>query len=207
MPIRSPTTSFSRRAPRRTGRDTILIVCEGARTEPNYFEDMIRELGLSSADIRVCGEECGSDPVSVVKYAIAECENNSGAYEEVLCVVDRDGHPNFAQALDISRRSPAGGKQIQFLVSDPCFEYWILLHFEYTSRPYVAGGGVSRGALCLRDVKRHFPDYEKGSRGVYREFALKASGMPSSERRGVSLRPTERGILIRRPKRTLLLNG
>lgn len=43
-----------------------LIVCEGEKTEPIYFKDLIGVLGLTSAEVEVCGDS-GAAPESVVK--------------------------------------------------------------------------------------------------------------------------------------------
>lgn len=44
--------------------DRVLIVCEGAKTEPNYFREIRDAYRLSTANIDICGEECAhSDDV------------------------------------------------------------------------------------------------------------------------------------------------
>jgi len=46
----------------------------------------------------------------------------------------------------------------------PCFEFWLLLHFTYTTRPYSAPLDESNCALVLPDLRQHIPGYEKGSK-------------------------------------------
>jgi hypothetical protein len=46
-------------------------------------------------------------------------------YDEVWCVFDVDEHPMLADALQQAR---ANG--INVAVSNPCFELWLLLHFQ-----------------------------------------------------------------------------
>jgi RloB-like protein len=57
-------------------------------------------------------------------------------YDEVFCVFDRNGHPNFDAAL----ASATAQKGITVLPSHPCFEFWLLLHFQYTRAPFAAVG-------------------------------------------------------------------
>src|SRR3954452_4619238 len=57
---------LARRTPSRRSKDRILIVCEGGKTEPNYLRELKGSLGLTNADVEICGDECGSDPASVV---------------------------------------------------------------------------------------------------------------------------------------------
>ncbi len=51
--------------------------------------------------------------------------------------------------------------------SVPCFEYWLLLHFELTTSPYSATGRKSVGDLALSELQHYFPEYTKGSNGVF----------------------------------------
>ena len=49
-----------------------------------------------------------------------------------------------------------GAHDLRFAVSDPCFEFWLLLHFEFTTAPF---DGYSE----VRDrLKSHWPEYKKG---------------------------------------------
>ena len=44
---------------------------------------------------------------------------------------------------------------IEFIVSNPTFEVWFLLHFKYTTKYFADGEAV------IRELKRYIPDYEK----------------------------------------------
>ena len=59
---------LKRRASRRDPYKKILIVCEGEKTEPNYFEDIREYYRLNTVNVEVRGD-CGSDPMSVVNFA------------------------------------------------------------------------------------------------------------------------------------------
>lgn len=76
--------NFARRKPTRKAKDTVLIVCEGEKTEPNYFEELKRDLGLSNMDIVIYGKECDSDPMSVVRHALAECKKADHGFDYVF---------------------------------------------------------------------------------------------------------------------------
>ncbi|MEE9337819.1 MAG: RloB family protein [Methylococcaceae bacterium] len=82
--------------------DNVLIVCEGEKTEPYYFEEMRVYLDLDSANIAI-DSSCGSSPKSVVEHGqnLFNRERvNSGNYDRVFCVFDRDQHETFGYALD-----------------------------------------------------------------------------------------------------------
>ena len=91
-----------------------------------------------------------------------------GAYDRVFCVFDRDGHVNYQQALDQVAKSPLGRKgRLVAITSVPCFEFWVLLHFEYTAAPFTAVGGRSACDKVIEKVRAHCPEDQKAMHGVY----------------------------------------
>ena len=152
-----------RRKKLREPYDVVLIVCEGAKTEPAYFTALKNELRLSSTNVHICGKECGPAPISVVDYAIDEFKK-SGDYNRIYCVFDKDRHESYAAAVDKVRRTKLrGGAKIFAITSVPCFEYWLLLHFKESARPYGASARLSPCEELLQDLKTHIADYEKGN--------------------------------------------
>jgi hypothetical protein len=117
-----------RHAPGRRGRNVavreprqrFLIVCEGGKTEPNYF----RTFGVQKQVVEVVGT--GSNTVGVVEEAIRRKE--AGLYDQVWCVFDRDDFPadHFNRALRL-----ADQYHIQVAYSNEAFELWYVLHFHY----------------------------------------------------------------------------
>ena len=143
----------------------MLIVCEGEKTEPNYFRGLCSTHRLSSANIRVV-QSPGSDPMSIVQAAESEMEKND--YDRVFCVFDRDGHANFDAAVQRIAHSKAGkALKFQAIVSWPCFEMWILLHFVYTTQAFTASGGRTSCENVIRLIEPHYPGYKKGSKDIY----------------------------------------
>lgn len=161
---------FRRRKPVREPYDVVLIVCEGQKTEPAYFKGVGATYGLSSANVKVVPSNYGNDPVSVVKYAEEEYRKAKD-YDRVYCVFDRDGHANFDQAIDRIRGSSLGqqGKMIAAF-SIPCFEVWVLLHFEYVAAPFRAAGGHSACDRVISEVRRYIADYSKDFSGIYAQL-------------------------------------
>ncbi len=60
--------SLRRKMARRASYDTVLIVCEGEKTEPNYFRELRNDLKLNSANIEITGDAGGSSPMNIVNY-------------------------------------------------------------------------------------------------------------------------------------------
>lgn len=158
---------FRRRALRREPYDRVLIVCEGKKTEPAYFNSLSQTFGLSNANIRAVPSNYGNDPMSVVNYAEDEFHQTKD-YDRVYCVFDRDGHANFQQAVDRIRDSRLGRQGKMFAAySVPCFEVWVLLHFQYWSAPFKSAGGQSACDRVIAEVTRHIPGYSKDFSGVF----------------------------------------
>lgn len=149
--------SFQRRSGQKPPRSITLIVCEG-ETEQEYFEAARIYYGLSTTEVSVAENIVGSAPISVVQCAIKKCDERGG-YDKVFCIFDRDGHESFDRAreriqnLANRKRNPL---PIEEAVSIPCFEFWVLLHFEQTDAPF------NRCADVIRRIRdNHIANYEK----------------------------------------------
>jgi len=149
----------------------VLIVCEGEKTEPNYFSELKDHLELSSTNVVVTGE-CGSNPISVTDYAIQlfRREGNTGdPFDRVYCVFDKDTHATYQQALD--EIADADPEDIFIATTSvPCFEYWLLLHFEYTTAPFRGTGGKSSCNRLIDKLKKYMPGYQKGDESIFEQL-------------------------------------
>ncbi|WP_246186578.1 RloB family protein [Methylacidimicrobium tartarophylax] len=72
--------------------------------------------------------------------------------DEAWLVVDKDQwtDPQLAELHAWAGQSQNYG----FAVSNPKFEYWLLLHFE-------KGNGVTRSSDCNHRLRTHLPNYDK----------------------------------------------
>jgi hypothetical protein len=159
---------LDRRKAKRSSYDKVLIVCEGEKTEPNYFKELVAFYKLNSANVEIDGS-CGSSPKSVYEKAVQLYENEitrGDSYDRVYCIFDKDTHETYESTIkDISLMEP---KEVFFYVSSvPCFEYWLILHFIYTTKPYVATGSKSSGDVALKELKELMPEYNKGLKGIF----------------------------------------
>lgn len=162
--------SLNRRGPRREPYDRVLIVCEGEKTEPNYLIELISQWKLSSANVKITGDG-GSAPESVIEYAIQRFEA-SPDYDRVYCVIDRDSHPNFSEAVERVKqktltlregRKKLGKAHFEAIVSIPCFEYWILLHYRYSTAPMARFADVRPWLHQIPELA----DYDKGRKRLF----------------------------------------
>lgn len=128
------------KAARPLGVGRILIVCEGTKTEPNYFEawkkqvDEIKtELELRTTAVIHIGNEIsidgeGKNTLSLVDVALQKIEKSNLDYKQVWCVFDRDSFPSssFDNAI---QKAESHGMKVAY--SNEAFELWYLLHFVH----------------------------------------------------------------------------
>lgn len=155
-------SDLERRPGRRLPLKRIVIVCEGTETEPGYFHGLRQKHRLSTLVIQVIPG--GGDPTSVVKEARQELRQLDDARDEVWCVFDTESllqAEPVARAVDMARSNG-----LQLAVSNPAFEYWYILHFERTDRPF------HDAAEALDRLRTHLPDYEKNT-PVFAELVAK----------------------------------
>lgn len=152
----------------------ILIVTEGSRTEPLYLEEIRAAHRLHSANVAVQPGRLGTAPMQVVEYAKHLFEKGDPQlgirprqFDQVYAVFDRDDHASYFDALGLVRALdgclPNDEKiKVRFsaVASVPCFELWLLLHFQDVLAPMQR----SEVTDCLR---LHMPYYAKGQQGVF----------------------------------------
>lgn len=120
---------FERKSQDIEEQKTILIVCEGAKTEPYYF-GKYQEV-LYATELSIVG--VGANTYTVVNKAIEVIsEKEDGYYDQVWVVFDRDDFPvrNIQKAQKLAKDN-----NINIAFSHECFELWYLLHFDYLDIP------------------------------------------------------------------------
>jgi len=103
-----------------------LIVCEGAKTEPNYFEKFKGKFGNVIFEIDCEGK--GYNTLKVVEEAIKIRDKNPNKYNRVWAVFDKDSFPENDFNFAIKK---AKANHIGCAWSNEAFELWYLLHFQY----------------------------------------------------------------------------
>lgn len=165
---------LARKAGRRAGYDRILIVSEGSKTEPHYLGEIRVEYRLHTANVQVQPGLFGTTPAQVVEYAEHLFVNGDEArnilpraFEQVYAVFDRDDHATYHNAL--AQAAALDGKlrndlkqpvRFEAIASIPCFELWLLLHFEDVLAPL-------HRAEAYQRLRQYLPGYDKGQAGHY----------------------------------------
>lgn len=176
------TNSFGRRAPRFKPQPTVLVLCEDAKSGRQYLDDATKHFRIHvDVEVSHCGK---TDPKGIVGEGIGALRS----YDRVFCVIDRDTHPGFDEALLIAKEHA----RLSVVPSYPCLEFWYRLHFGFTRAPYSAAGKKSAGDCVVAELRKceGMQDYAKGGEvGVFELLLPRLDGA-----RRTSLRVLEQAV-------------
>lgn len=172
-------SSLKRRTHVAEPKRRFFVYCEGTETEPAYFHHL-----------RECFENAQVEPIgvggvarTVAHQAVDRAKDlrlqrrrrgtRTPSYEEsdqVWAVFDQDGHPNIDEVLTMCRDN-----RVAVARSNPCFELWLILHFENYDKP-----------ATPRDVQTHLhvlcPEYHHDD-CPSPSFARLMTGLDAAEER------------------------
>ena len=143
-------------------RSRVIIACEGTKTEPNYFRSLVsfliidRKIANSSL---VIAPHQHTDPKGVLEDLKRHLAKDSD-FEYKWIVIDKDEVP-AGDFNDVFNSAKAANIGVAY--SNPCFELWFLLHFEYRDTAIEA-------KECIDKLKTHLEDYQKNSVNIYEQL-------------------------------------
>ena len=139
----------------------ILILCEDEKSSLLYFKGFKKDeefkRKLQAIDIEVYHPHNYS-PVGLFEEAkekIKKAKAEKNPYDETWLVFDKDGHQNIEHVYEAIRQSKS--KIIKIAISNICFEYWVLLHFEYTTKGFKNYDEIEK----YLNKKKYFDKYAK----------------------------------------------
>ena len=142
-----------------------LIVCEGKKTEPNYFNGLKRRINEkygNKVDVLIPNIDVkgtGMNTTSLVKYTQKTVNHANKVYGQVWVVFDKDDYNDeqFDSAI----------KNCDYNVawSNPNFELWLLAHFKKVSR-YISKDDVLQ-ELSKEFQKKGLGDYTKNDTNIF----------------------------------------
>lgn len=148
-----------RKANIRQTNKLVLVVCEDEKSGCDYLKLMAKHLRLPTTCV-VESSLTGSAPISVVEDAIRRIalrkKGKQEPFELIFCVWDIDEHSSLNNARQLAR---ANGFNV--VESNPCFEFWLLLHFAYHTAPIVRKANKSPADGCVKLLKQYITDYDK----------------------------------------------
>jgi hypothetical protein len=158
----------------RESKPIILIVCEGEKTETEYFLGFAEAACNPAVKVRIADEH--GVPKTLVKIAKEykkDAEEKSGrvgdssfVYDSIWCVFDVDEHPRLGEAIEMARDN-----SIELAISNPCIELWLLLHFRENP-------GMQNRNKMRELLEGYVPGYDK-----HVDYAAYAAGYQQAVRR------------------------
>lgn len=170
------TNHLSRNTRKKEKKAYFLIVVEG-ETEKNYFTSLKLELEINrSISIHLFSAD-GGDPLGIINEAYRLFQQNirqskngkTPKFDQVFCVFDDDNKPEkYKQALNCAEEY-----NFTAITSIPCFEFWFLLHYCYTTSPF-----SSYKELCPKleaemrkaGILKPGKNYDKSDKSLYEKL-------------------------------------
>lgn len=135
----------------RRPRNVAFLLCAG-ETEKTYFNGFRDRENPLPIDVRVTTD---TDPLSMVQSAkgwINKKELDIPGGDKFWCIFDIDENKpsNLEKANSLAKKLG-----VKLCPSNPCFEYWLLLHFRFSE-------GIHTPTEMDEELKKYIPGYEKG---------------------------------------------
>ena len=127
---------IKRTVQKRKLKKTILIVCEGEKTERYYLDGLKREETISKVFAITVVPGKGGSRSQIIDRVINQKAQRKGV-DVVLCVLDTEALETPQAKEDLAAaRQEADRNDITLYLSNPAFEVWFLAHFIRTSRSF-----------------------------------------------------------------------
>jgi hypothetical protein len=153
-------------------RKLYILAVEGTKTEPQYFS-IFKGEGYS-VTIK-CLKGKGSSPLQVLKRMKEHIKGERlRANDEAWLIIDRDQWSE--EDIDRLYSWTKESKNYGLALSNPLFEYWLLLHFE-------DGHSLASAQDCITRLERHLSNYDKRIEvGKFSNDIIKAAVLRAEQR-------------------------
>lgn len=162
-----------------------LIVCEGERTEPNYFRELVKDKYSEVRSEDIIGE--GRSTCALVKKTEEVKERlehqRQLKFDRVWVVFDKDDFNDFNEAIALAEK-----KGYMAAWSNEAFELWYLLHFVYLDAAISRADYITKLENEIRKIKGYGDYvYRKNDVGIY-SLLQKIGDEPQAKLRAAKLR-------------------
>lgn len=122
------------------------------------MNDLKKDLRLTSVQVHIDKQHGGKEPKTIVSRASKNIKSGylNKRFDQVWCVFDDDNREEIDQVL-----SEAENNGVKVAFSNPCFELWYFLHYEYST-------GACDQKQMLSRLKKYCTSYSK-SNSLYHE--------------------------------------
>lgn len=179
---------MAKKAYKRKRNPILLLVLEGRnKTERKYFSHyQVRECNYKL----VIKDSGATDVMGMARRATnlyKEYQMDAALGDRAFCLIDMDLREDKYNAYLKARQTY---HNITLIVSNPCFEVWLLYHFTENPR------AESSSQAVKEQMKKYVPEYNE-SMDVYAQYDLKEKYM-------VAIKRSEKKNALYEEKRTLV---
>lgn len=142
----------------RSPKKRVVVVCEGAKTEPSYLTLISPRTKDSLVELEIVPESA-TTPKQLVETACfrlrgaekirRRTRDPNDSIDEIWCAFDVDEHPRLHEACQQARDNG-----VKLAISNPSIELWFLLHFVDQT------ANIHRKD-ALRNLRNYIGDYDK----------------------------------------------
>ena len=142
-----------------------LIVTEGTKTEPQYFQTIKAIINRQYQDriqLDVFGE--GDNTLSLFEKARERARQNPNGYKHVWVIYDTDDFPldHINRTEQLCRQNSTVDTQYHAIWSNQCIELWYLLHFSFFIQIFTERNTGQNSHIGLKVlVPAHMPKGEQ----------------------------------------------
>ena len=159
----APTRQIGRDEEERLDKKTFFIVCEGAKTEHGYFQRLkriIEDDATANVSVKIAKTKNRTSPrdlLTNMRRSLKEYDSKGGRdIDEAWIVLDRDHWP-IPQLKDVYKWAESTSNY-NVAISDPQFEYWLILHYECGTKR-----DAKQKSTCETYLRNNYiPEYKKG---------------------------------------------
>lgn len=143
-----------------------LIVCEGARTEPNYFQALVKDRYSEVRAEEIRGEGRSTCALVTRTFQIKEEleRKRQLPFDRIWVVFDKDDFNDFNEAIKLAKSN-----SFDCAWSNEAFELWYFLHFQYLD------SAISRQDYIIKlqnEIRKHTGyenyEYRKNDPSIYK---------------------------------------
>lgn len=169
--------SFQRKGPLYKPQPKILVICEDKKSGLQYLKDATKYYRVNvQVEVLHVGY---TDPLGIISHGVKV----QSSYDHIYFMIDRDDHKNFHAAIAATKYEA----KLTPVISNPCFEFWLYLHFKYSRKPYRAAGNKSSADQLIEDLKK-IPEMEGYVKGdINGLFGLLEEYLDKAKKRSIAL--------------------
>lgn len=154
---------------RKPKANSFLIVTEGERTEPLYFEGLARHIEEEIGGnvevyeiplINIKGEGCATS--KLIEMTDELVSKAKIIYQNIWVVFDKDDFADFDQAIEEGQNR---GYRVAW--SNQAFEYWLYLHFCYSDSALHRDGWKEKLNDAFKKYQLGDGKYHKNDKNIY----------------------------------------